>query len=108
VIDRDEDGRPTEAFYTEAQPCESCGEPTYRGRVWNPRFELWIATDCTCNLPEQPVCPLLRPVIESAQTVGQLVDRTHEHRLTCPLCGPRQIERKAQPAQEAEGESEAA
>jgi hypothetical protein len=33
MIDRDEDGYPTEAFYAEADPCESCGEPTYRGRV---------------------------------------------------------------------------
>jgi len=87
MIDRDEDGRPVEAFFTELPPCESCGEPTQE-RTWNQEHQLWIGTDCSCNLPEQPICPRLRPLIESAQTVGELMDRCRKHRATCPLCGP--------------------
>jgi hypothetical protein len=59
MIDRDEDGRPTEAFYAEAEPCESCGEPTFRGRVWNAEYQLWVAVDCDAleaylKLPADP------------------------------------------------------
>jgi hypothetical protein len=50
-IDWDEGRDFPSPFYANAEPCESCGEPTFRGRVWNPEHGLWIATDCQCNTP---------------------------------------------------------
>lgn len=90
MIDRDEDGVSITAFWTEALPCESCGEPTYQTRQWNAEYELWIAVDCSCSVPvpEMPVCDRQRQIVETAQTVGELLDRIKEHRQTCPVCGP--------------------
>lgn len=88
MIDRDEDGYPVEAFYAEADPCESCGEPTFRGRVWNVEHELWIAVDCSCNAPSLPTCPALIPALEQADTVREVCRVIREHRATCSLCRP--------------------
>ena len=95
MIDRDEDGFPDpRSFFTDAIPCESCGQPCTK-REWNQEHEIWVGLDCSCNLPDEPVCPGLRPVIEAAQTVAELMDSCRAHRRTCPLCGPRTIvERK--------------
>jgi hypothetical protein len=92
-IDADE-GRP-EAFYAEALPCESCGEPTFRGRVWNQEHELWIAVDCSCNTPELPTCPVLIPELEQAVTVREVCRVIREHRKTCHLCRPVEISKEA-------------
>lgn len=92
MIDRDEDGYPTEAFYAEADPCESCGEPTYRGRVWNQEYGLWIAVDCSCNAPSLPTCPALIPELEGATTVTEVCRVIRAHRLTCSLCRPTVLE----------------
>ena len=94
MIDRDEDGRP-EAFFAEAEPCESCGEPTFRGRVWNQEHQLWIATDCSCNTPSVPTCPLLIPLLQQADTVREVCKVIRQHRATCPLCGPVEIRQAA-------------
>ena len=74
-------------FYTEALPCESCGRPTYRARVWNAEYELWIAVDCSCNVPDEAICPDLLPLIVKARTVGELLAVCREHRRTCRRCG---------------------
>jgi hypothetical protein len=87
MINRDEDGRPTEAFYAEAEPCESCGEPTFRGRVWNQEYQLWVAVDCSCNTPSLPTYPLLIPA-QQADTVREICRVIREHRATCSLCRP--------------------
>ena len=92
MIDRDEDGMPTEAFYAEADPCESCGEPTYRGRVWNVEHELWIAVDCSCNTPSLPTFPTLIPELEGATTVAEIRHVIRAHRATCSLCRPQVVE----------------
>ena len=77
-----------QAFYTEALPCESCGEPTELERVWNPEYELWIATDCQCSTPAQePVCQDLYAVLMSQSTVGAMRDAAKQHRATCVACG---------------------
>lgn len=91
-------------FFEIALPCESCGEPTQQERTWNAEHELWIAPDCTCNTPDQPLPACIRPVIEAAQTVGALMDGIRAHRLTCPVCGPAEISRK--PARIEPGEPE--
>lgn len=38
-------------FFTEALPCEQCGEPTSKPRKWNPDRQVWIAQDCPCSQP---------------------------------------------------------
>lgn len=48
--------RSRRAFYTEALPCESCGEPCEE-RALDPESELYIGTACSCTAaPRDPVC----------------------------------------------------
>jgi hypothetical protein len=88
-------------FTFNAEPCESCGKPTFRGRVWNAEYGLWIATDCQCNTPEVPTCPELAPLIAQANTVREIVRVCKAHRQSCPLCGLIEIRRPSskEPAQ---------
>lgn len=93
---------PPEAFYTEALPCESCGEPTSLERVWNAEHELWIAQDCGCNSPDVPLPACMIAVLEAATTVGHLCDSVKAHRKSCPVCSGvvefpsvKQVEREA-------------
>lgn len=97
MIDCDEDGYypPPKAFYAVAEPCESCGEPTFKGRTWNQEHQLWIAVDCSCNTPSLPTCPLLMPNLERAVTVAQVCRVIRKHRATCSLCGPIEIRQQA-------------
>jgi hypothetical protein len=93
---RDEDGYyPGKSFYAEAEPCESCGEPTFQGRAWNAEHELWIAVDCSCNAPSLPTCPALLPLLQNADTVREVCRVIREHRATCELCGPVEIRQQA-------------
>jgi len=80
-------------FYAEALPCESCGEPTFQERQWNPEHELWTATDCSCNTPDQPVCSGLMPIIEACKSVEELLERCKAHRRECLQCGPVEMPR---------------
>jgi len=78
-IDWDEGRDFPSPFYTNAEPCESCGEPTFKGRIWNAEHEIWIATDCSCNAPEVPTCPNLVPLIAQAVTVREIVRVCKSH-----------------------------
>ena len=72
---------PPEAFYATAEPCGSCGEQTYRGRIWNAEHELWAAVDCSCNVPDVlPSCPTRYALVCEAATINQmcLALRAHE------------------------------
>ena len=93
-IDSDEGRDFPSPFYANTEPCESCGEPTFRGRVWNAEHEIWVATDCSCNAPDAPICPSLLPLIVVARTVAELVDACKAHRKTCPLCGVVEMPRR--------------
>src|ERR1035437_4111108 len=106
-IDPDEGRDFPSPFYTEAEPCESCGEPTYKGRVWYPEFQLWIATDCSCNAPMAPTCSILVPLLSEAVSVRQVCQVIRAHRASCPLCGPVEI-RKRQNQEPAQIKREAA
>ena len=87
-IDRDEDGYPAEAFYTVAEPCESCGEPTHRGRVWNVEHVLWVAVDCSCNAPDVlPSCPTRYALVCEAATINQMCLALRAHEAECVHCG---------------------
>jgi hypothetical protein len=97
-IDPDEGRDFPNPFYAEALPCESCGEPTFQGRVWNVEHQLWIAVDCSCNTPSVPTCPALIPALEQAQTVREVCRVIREHRATCSLCKPVEIDARKEPA----------
>jgi hypothetical protein len=81
--------RMPESFYTEAQPCESCGTPTYRAREWNAEHELWVAVDCQCSVPDEPIAPCMIEVLEAAQTVNELMETCKAHLQTCLICNPK-------------------
>src|SRR5271166_6331337 len=82
----------SEPFYTEAQPCESCGRPTYQPRQWNAEHELWVAVDCSCNLPDEPIAPCMMAAMDAAQTVNELRDAVRSHLKSCPVCNPNVVE----------------
>jgi hypothetical protein len=94
-IDWDEAREFLKPFYAEAEPCESCGRPTYKDREWDEESGLWVAVDCACNAPDVPTCPALIPLIEEAMTVDGLCRVVREHRLSCPTCGPIQLKKTA-------------
>jgi hypothetical protein len=91
------------AFFAEAQPCESCGLPTWEPRVWDEEHELWVAVDCGCLAPSAPTCPdLVGPIME-AETVGEVMEVCREHRKHCTRCGdpiemPARVERQEREA----------
>lgn len=92
----DRDYQTPDPFFVEAEPCESCGEPTSKQRVWNAEHELWVAQDCSCNAPDVPLPACMIAVLEAATTVGQLCDSVKAHRKSCPVCsGVVEIPRKS-------------
>lgn len=94
---------PPQAFYVEALPCESCGNPTYLDRIWNTEHEIWIAQDCGCNAPSVPLPACMIAVLEAAKTVGQLCDSVRQHRAQCPVCsGVVEIPRSDEPVEHKE------
>lgn len=97
-------------FFTEAQPCESCGAPVST-REWNPEHELWVGTQgqCSCTAPDEPIPACMIEVLEAAQTVGQLMDTCKAHRDRCPVCNPKLRELpKREPGTERRQKREAA
>ena len=80
------------AFFAEALPCESCGLPTYEPRTWDEEHELWVAVDCGCLAPADPICPALAPLIMAVETVGDVVEVCKAHRKTCSRCGVAPVE----------------
>lgn len=88
-IDSDE-GRDFPApFFAQALPCESCGEPTYQARIWNAEYQLWVAVDCSCQIPDEPTCPTLVPELDNAVTVREVCQVIRAHRAACQLCQER-------------------
>lgn len=84
--------RERRAFYAEALPCESCGDPCQEDeRVFNPDWELMIGTKCSCAVAvqEQPVCPdLYRLFVSAAGTISELREIAQAHKTTCEFCTP--------------------
>lgn len=78
---------PLEPFFTIEPPpsCESCGG-LCTARSWNVEHELWIGTDCSCSVPNEPLCPILGELIMSAETVREVSDIITAHVRTCGTC----------------------
>jgi ribosomal protein L37E len=64
--------REPEAFFTYEEPCIDCGYPRSR---------------CVCNIPDEPVCEDLYPLIMAAKTLGEVHRVCQAHRLVCAACG---------------------
>lgn len=79
------------AFYAEAQPCEVCGHPSYRARVFDPESQLFIAVDCECSIPQEPMCPALEAPLLACRYVSEVAETIRNHRASCNLCGPRKV-----------------
>lgn len=96
-IDWDEAREFLAPFYATAEPCESCGAPTFEGRVWNIEHQIWIAQDCGCSAPSMPTCPDLIPLLAHVDSVREVCQVIRSHRAKCPLCGPVKIPVKRAP-----------
>ena len=79
--------RRPEPFFTEAEPCESCGRPALNGRTFDPEHGIWIANGCPCLQEEQPICRALEQPILKARTVREVREVIRNHRALCPICG---------------------
>jgi hypothetical protein len=99
-IDSDEAREFPSPFYVHASPCESCGEPTFQGRIWNQEHELWVAVDCSCNTPDLPACPDLIPLLAQVDTVSEVCQVIRQHRMTCSVCGPVKLPPKREAGKE--------
>jgi len=99
-IDSDEGRDFPASFFAEALPCESCGEPTLLPRVWNAEYELWVAVDCSCNVPQEPTCPALAVELEQPRTVAEVCRVIRAHRKMCPECQRRRPPVLEMPARE--------
>ena len=82
----DYEDQQAEAFYANAEPCESCGVPVFTARVWNAEYELWMGTECSCNIPVSPICTVLELLLAQAETAGQVCDMFRKHAATCQKC----------------------
>jgi hypothetical protein len=80
-----------EPFFTQALPCESCGQPCddRRPASWDP--ELLVGPCCELDLsqiPDMPVCEDLCKLLMRCATVGQVGDVFSTHRKVCRKCNP--------------------
>lgn len=93
-IDYDEgrDIDPREAFYANAEPCESCGQPIFEGRKpasWDPDLKVGPCCEYVVEeIPEIPICEELYKLTMRARTVGELHDTYTSHRKVCRVCNP--------------------
>lgn len=74
-----------EPFFTQAEPCEVCGEPCSE-LTYIKEHQLYIGTDCGCNSPDDPLCLEAFAIMQKAKSVAQLLETIKEHVSTCPLC----------------------
>jgi hypothetical protein len=92
-IDFDEgrDIDPREAFYANALPCESCGEPCEdrQTATWDPSLQVGPCCQFdAAQIPELPVCEELYKLTMRAKTVGELMDIRRAHQTVCQVCNP--------------------
>lgn len=79
--------------------CQNC-RAEMKELIWVPDFEYWGCPSCAAEAAigaDEPeiLCPSLRRVLESARTVGELVNRTTAHVACCPECNPMMKRRAA-------------
>jgi len=97
--DSDWDSHLREPFYAESLPCEACGKPCDSDRYpASYDHDLLVGPCCQVEeveTPQEPVCPALHAVMMACHSVGEMMDRIANHKVTCPVCMPDQQVRKA-------------
>jgi hypothetical protein len=91
-IDYDEgrDIDPREAFYTNALPCESCGQPIddRRPAPWDTSLQVgeccYFCVDF--EVPNLPSCIRLWEAIENCKSVNAVRAVFSAHAYSCPIC----------------------
>ena len=88
--DWDSSLREPKAFYTNSQPCESCGKPVDCDRYpasYDP--ELLVGPCCQVEEvegPDDPICPGLYQAVMSSNSVSEIMRQVESHKLICALC----------------------
>jgi hypothetical protein len=86
--DEGRDFDPREAFFTEAVPCHSCGQPCdeLRRAEWD--SDLLVGECCFQNasIPDVPACPQMIEVIKNCSLVSSVQEAMEAHRECCDVC----------------------
>lgn len=92
-IDQDEGYRPTdwdshlrEPFFTEALPCESCGQPVDGERRIAPWDTELMVGPCCYYHEDLPVCEVLELELQECRAVREVQQAVARHG-DCPNCG---------------------
>jgi hypothetical protein len=81
------------AFFTESEPCESCGKPVdceRRPASWDPELMVGPCCEFGLDIPEldnAPTCQTLWNDLERCKSVAEVSAAMEAHLLTCPVCG---------------------
>jgi hypothetical protein len=76
--------RRRDPFFTQALPCEKCGQPCDE-RVtayWNKDLQVGSC----CMIPEQNVCSAFQVILAGCRTVDEVADAMRLHMATCGDC----------------------
>jgi hypothetical protein len=98
-IDWDSHLDPREAFYAEAEPCESCGRPCEERKVAKWDESLLVGPCCEFSLdfefPELPNCYQLLKELDTCKSVFQVRNVFTAHARYCKECGGVELRRAA-------------
>ena len=78
------------AFFTEAEPCESCGRPceSRRPAEWDESISVGPCCEFSFDIPELANCPDCKALMEAVyqcRSVFQVRDTMAAH-IACPVC----------------------
>ena len=82
-------GEPIRPFYTEALPCESCGNPveSRKPAAWDSSLQVGPCCEFSLNLiPDLPTCEALWPALEHCASIREVEIAMEAHRLCCGFC----------------------
>lgn len=78
-----------QAFFTEAEPCENCGQPC-ESRTWVEGFNYWGCEDCAAEAAivvyAENTCPALYDAVMRSKSVSEVQKAYREHKQSCPNC----------------------
>ena len=82
------EGPDFDPFFTEALPCEACGQPCDSRTPASWDSDLLVGPCCTEELetPSEPRCPIEYRLLEGPSSVQRINSMVREHRKDCPVC----------------------
>lgn len=83
--EQEERRRHPRPWFADSTPCELCGEPCDEVTI-DPESGCKIGTDCSCQLPDEPMCPKYAELLEACDTVSQLSSAARTHKENCIVC----------------------